>query len=72
MSGSGGRTFRISGSGWKAIPDVQEGLGGPPECPGVVRRPSLMSESGWEAIPDVQKLSRGHPGSPVDPTGYHG
>ena len=30
MSLSGGRRYRISGSGWKTIPDVREWLGGPP------------------------------------------
>ena len=51
----------MSGSGWEAISDVQEGLGGPAECPGVDRKPSLMFESGREALPDIQEWSGGPP-----------
>ena len=43
----------MSGSGWEAIPDFQEGLRGPPKCPGVVGRLFLMSGSCREAIPEV-------------------
>ena len=39
----------MSGSGWKALPYVQEWSRGPPECLGVVGRPSLMFGSGREA-----------------------
>ena len=48
-------------SGWEALPDVRIGCesiqdvrecsGGPPGCPGVLRRPSQMSRSGQEALP---------------------
>ena len=48
-----------------AFPDVQEWLGGPPGCPGVVGRPSRMSGSGREALPNVRKWSRGPPGCPL-------
>ena len=33
----------VSGSGREALQDVQEWLGGPPECSGVFGRPSRMS-----------------------------
>ena len=35
----------MSGSGLEALPDVIEWSGCPPECSGVVRRPSRMSSS---------------------------
>ena len=37
----------------EALPDVQEWLGGPPECPGVVVWPSRLFGSGWETLLDV-------------------
>ena len=40
----------MSGSSREALPDVLEWSGGPPGCPGVVGRPSLMSESGRDAL----------------------
>ena len=40
----------MSGSGVEALPNVREWSGGPPECPQLVVRPSLMSESGKEAL----------------------
>ena len=49
----------------KARLDVQEWLGGPTGCPGVVVRPSWISGSSWEAFPDVREWSGGSPGCPV-------
>ena len=46
--------------GREAFADVREWSGGPPECPGVVGRPSRMFGSGREAHPDVWEWS-GHP-----------
>ena len=61
----------MSGSGREALPDVQEWLGGPPKCAGVVvrpsrvvGRPSWMSESGWDAFLVVWEWSGGPPGCP--------
>ena len=54
----------ISASGWEALPDFREWLGGLPGYPGVVERSSRMSVSGREAIPDVREWSGGHPGCP--------
>ena len=45
MSGSGKEACQVSGSGQEALPDVWNGLGGSPECPGVVGSPSQMSWS---------------------------
>ena len=42
-------------SGREALPDVREWSDGPPECPGVVGRPSWMSGSGRVALPDVRE-----------------
>ena len=50
MSGCGREACRMSGSGRKAISNVQEWSGVPPGCLGVVRMPSRMSGSGWEAL----------------------
>ena len=71
MSGS---LFRMTGSGWLALPDVREWSRGYPECPGVVRslsgnsgvvvRPSRMSGSGPESLSKVQEWSGGPPGCP--------
>ena len=36
--------------------------GGPPECPGVVKRPSWISGNGWESYQDVREWSYGPPG----------
>ena len=47
----------MSGSGQETLLDVQEGLKGPPGCPGVVRRPSRMCGSGREAFPGVREWS---------------
>ena len=41
----------MSGSGWEALPDIREWLGGPPECLGLVGRPSRMSGCVREALP---------------------
>ena len=41
-----GRPIQISGSGRKTLQHVQKWSGGPPKCPGVFGRPSLMSLSG--------------------------
>ena len=48
-----GRSSRMSGSGWEALPDVQEWSEVPPGCPGVVGRPSRMPGSCRQALPDV-------------------
>ena len=44
MSGSGLVTFKVD----------REWSGGPPECPGVVERPSRMSGSCREALPYIR------------------
>ena len=54
----------MSGSGWEALPDVREWLGGPHRCPGVVGRPSQVFKSGWEALPDVREWLKGYPECP--------
>ena len=46
------------------LPDVWEWSGGPPECPGVVGKPSRRSESGREALTDVWEWSRVFPECP--------
>ena len=61
MSLSGGRLFRISGCGRKAIPNVWKWSEDPPVCPGVVERSSRMSGRGWEALSDVREWSGGPP-----------
>ena len=43
----------MSVSGQETLTNVREWSGGPPECLGVVRRPSQMSGSGLEALLDV-------------------
>ena len=48
----------------EALPDIWEWSGGPPGCPGVVERPSLISVSGREALSDVRVCSVGPPGCP--------
>ena len=53
------KTPWMSGSGLEALPDVREWSGCPPECPGVVRRPSRMSVCGCETLPDVREWSGG-------------
>ena len=65
MIGIDRRPSRMSKSGWEALPDVREWLGGPPGCPGVVGRPSRLSGSGerpswmsgscWEALLKVRE-----------------
>ena len=64
MSGSGRETLPVVPEWWEALLDVREWLGGPPEYPGVVRRPPRMSLCGWEALPDVRVWSGGPPGCP--------
>ena len=54
----------MSGSGWEAIPDVQEWSGGPRRFAGVVERPFRMSASGREALPVVRQWSGVSPGCP--------
>ena len=53
MSGSGGRSSRISGSVRETLTNAREWLGGPHECSGVVGMPSRMSGSGRESLSDV-------------------
>ena len=48
----------ISGSGWEALSDDREWLGGPPGCSGVVGRPSPMSRSGQESLQEVREALR--------------
>ena len=45
----------MSGSGLETLPDLRESSGGPPGCPGVVRRPSGMSVSARESLPNVRE-----------------
>ena len=52
----------MSKSGREALPNVREWSGGPPECPGMIGRPSLMSGSGRESLPNVLEWSGGPPG----------
>ena len=62
---------RMSGSGWEALPDVreclrglpnvQEWLEGPPQCPGLDGRPSRMTRNSREALPDVWKWFEDRP-----------
>ena len=59
--GSDRRPSWMSGSGRESLPNVQECLGVPPGCPGVVGSPFLMSGSGHEALPDVREWSKGPP-----------
>ena len=44
---------RMSRSGWETLTDVREWSGGPPGCPGVIGRSSLMSGSGRVTLPNV-------------------
>ena len=56
---------------WEKLRDAPKSLVGPPGCPGVVEKPSLMSESvgrtsqmsrnGRETLPDVREWSGGPP-----------
>ena len=55
---------RMSRSVLEALSDCPEGSVGPPVCPGVVRRPFLMSGSVREAIPVVREFSGDPPGCP--------
>ena len=67
------RLVWMSGSGWE-VPDIRECSDdlqyvrylsvGPPECLGVVGRPTRKSGSGREAIPDVCEWSGGPPRYP--------
>ena len=52
----------MSGSGREALPNVREGSGDPPGCPGVIGRPSQMSGRGREALPDIWEWSGDPPG----------
>ena len=54
----------MPGSGRETLQDVRELSGGPPECPGVVGRPSQMSGSGWEIAPDIRVRSGRPPECP--------
>ena len=54
----------MSRIGQVALKDVQEWLGGPLGCPGVVGWPSRMSRSDWEAIFDIREWSGGPPERP--------
>ena len=47
----------MSAIGREALPDVWKWSGGPPGCPGVVKRPSRMSGFGRVAFPDIQEWS---------------
>ena len=50
MTSSCRKAPRMSGSGLEALPDNRKCLVRTSGCPGVVRRPSLMSGSGREAF----------------------
>ena len=52
----------MSGSGRKTLSDVEEWLGTPAGCLGVVGWPSLMSGSGRETLREVREWSAGPPG----------
>ena len=61
MTGSGRGALQDDREWSRALPDVQEWLGGPhdwpggpPGCPGVVERHSWMSRSGREALPHLR------------------
>ena len=62
----------MSWSGQEALPEVREWSGGPPECSGVVERPSRMSESVRDALPDVREWSGDPSECPEGPSGYPG
>ena len=47
----------MSGSGRETLLDVREWSGGPPECPGVVGRPSRKSRIGREALRHIREFS---------------
>ena len=71
--------FRMSESGLDALPEVREWSGDPPECPGVIGRPSRMSGSpcrmfgrGRLALSDVREWSEGLPGCPGGVAGSPG
>ena len=65
MSGSYRESLSDVGSGWEALPDVQELAGVPHGCPRVGGRPSRVSESVREVLTDVREWSRGPPGCPA-------
>ena len=48
----------MSRSGWEALVDVRERLGGHPECPSVVGRPLRMSRSDRKALPGSRDSSQ--------------
>ena len=52
----------MSGGGREALPYVRGWSGGPPKCPGVVRRPAQMSGGGRKTLPYVREWSGDHPG----------
>ena len=52
----------MTGSDREALPEVREWSGSPPECPGVVERPSRKSGILQEALPEVRVWSGGPPG----------
>ena len=58
MSGSCRETLLNVPDWWEAFPDIQQWSRGPPECPGVVGRPSQMSGSYREALRMSRKPSQ--------------
>ena len=54
----------MSGRGPDPVGDVREWSGGPPECPGLVGRPSCMSASGRDALGALRERSGGLLGCP--------
>ena len=44
-----------SGRGQETLPEVRERLGGPPQSPGWVGRPSKKSRRSQEALPEVRE-----------------
>ena len=53
--------IRRAARGFEAHSEVREGLKGPPEGPGGVGKPTLMSGRSRVAHPEVQEGSRGTP-----------
>ena len=63
-----GRPYRMSGSGWVALPDAREWSGVPCRCQGefgrlsrMSGRPSRMSGNVLKALSNVRECSEGYP-----------
>ena len=64
MAGIGREAYRMSGSGQKAVAEVLEWSGDPPDCLRVVGRPSWMFGGGRVALPIDREWLGGPPGCP--------